>query len=137
VKDLTLEELNKAPGVIRYIFAASSAGLPVSGKLVDQATKDYPQYFQEEIERKTKWNAIPEEIRKAYLKETTEKYMELYGSIPNSRKGIWYWCNHPEEYKGHEKAYEEIQPKLKQIEIELYNKYIKKYDPEGLFMLRL
>lgn len=69
---MKIDNLQQAPSIIQYIWAASAAGQPIGSSTYEKARKEYPEYFEDEFEFERKWTEVPQQVKDAY-------YKELYG----------------------------------------------------------
>lgn len=126
MKDLTYDELSKAPPRIAFLYAMALTDQPVGLQTIETAMKDHPEYFPDELEYRRKYNLIPQSVHDAYFEEYGKLREEMLNELPPS-KGIIYWCDHPKEYKEWNEAYDRISPQFEVKEKELHRKHYSEY----------
>ncbi len=121
MKNLTYQELLKAPTEIQHIYIAALNDRPVAHSFAVNAMQKYPEYFQDEIERAMKWQKVTDEDRKGYNDAIDEIHKEL---LPGYGKGFIYnaanWEVLSREY---ELVKDEIDRRRKQAFNAWYGKY--------------
>lgn len=118
MKQMTYQDLIKAPGTVQTIFISSLIRKPVGLSLYLNTVKDFPEYFPEEIERRDKWAAIPDHVHKIYEFKLSKLEKPTFSS-----KGILYYSQHPEESKKLMDALDEYD----KIEQEIFNSHYADY----------
>ena len=122
MKDLTIEELEKAPHEIAYLYLASIHCMPVGSEIIDRCMKDHPEYFPAEILYQDKWDAIPEEVHEAFKVDLSEVIGEF---IKCNSGGLIEFMNLSE---GERATNVETFRKHQQIEEDLWQKHYKKFN---------
>lgn len=130
MKTLTNKELSEAPNLIKYIYLYSLADVPIGLSTLEKGINEYPEYFPKEIERREKWNAIPQEVHDTYFKEFFELENQFKKDIPHSGKGILFYIDHPKEFEEYENAMEVANKKLQPLHKQLHEKHYSKYGIE-------
>ena len=125
MKNLTIKEYNEAPSIIQYIWAMSISNIPIGGSMYNNALKEHPEYFPDEVEHRRKYALIPEEIHKLYREASMKLWDEMSETLPS--KGIVYWCNNPIEYEKWHKENKKLAPMRKKKYDALHQKYYGKY----------
>lgn len=120
MKNLTTEEFDKAPKVIQFLHISAISKIEVRNSIIKNAMVEYPEYFEDNIEREKKWASVPKEVRDAFIIELWSARNQIFDGF--FMPGIHdYGFNHIEFAKRSKK--------LEEIEKELYKKY---YGPYGL-----
>jgi hypothetical protein len=126
MKNLTVDEFMNAPHIVQYVCMSGITGNPIGANTLNEAIENHPEYFPDEIEHRRKWNAIPQEVHDAYLKDRVLLDVEISNNIPPSR-GICGWIDDPEGYEEWTlalcKATATYSPKRKEIHDKHYAKY--------------
>lgn len=131
MKDIkSLEEINNLPHKIQYLYMKSFMNQPIGMSFYEECIEEHPEYFQEEIKRRDKWNSIPQEVKDAYYNELNAKEAEINEGIPHLGKGILYYCEHPDEYDEYDREYKKREPKRKKMRKKIHDKYFEKYGVE-------
>lgn len=117
-----------APGLVQMVYMAEHTGQMIGLSTYLHVIKQYPYYFPEEIERQRKWELIPDSVHEQYSRELNEFRSKLMKTLPPS-KGVFYWSQHPDEFKEWEKAYEIVDKELAAHKHMLEQKY---YAPYGI-----
>jgi hypothetical protein len=126
MKDLTIEELEKAPFEIQYLYIMGISNQSVGITIFEEAIEKYPEYFPDEVEYRKKWALIPQEIHDAYWKEYWKLDKEIYKDIPPS-KGLMYLINNTDEAKEWKKKWNSANKKAEPLKKKLHKKYYSKY----------
>ncbi len=50
MRDLTYKEFTSAPPIVQHLYWRSLLKMPVGQKMIDEAIKDHPEYFPDEVE---------------------------------------------------------------------------------------
>lgn len=111
----------------QYALVAKYSGTPISGDIYDEAIKNNPECFPEEVEHMKKWAGVPQEVKDKYFKETREVDDAFYNGAPHSQMGLVWYSQHPEECKERD-AYlnanrESYRANLRRV----HDKYLKEY----------
>ena len=61
MKDLTYKELLEAPAKVRFLYTMAVAKQPVGSQMIEDAIKESPEYFPDELEHRRKWELIPQQ----------------------------------------------------------------------------
>ena len=129
MKDLTVEQLEKAPSIVQYLYVASFMKQPVGGKTIDEAMEKHPEYFPDEVEHRRKWALIPQEVHDNYWEEYWNIEKELFKDVPPS-EGLMAMCNNTEKYQIWSKAWNIANEKAKPLRKKLHEKFYSKYGIE-------
>jgi hypothetical protein len=129
MKDLTEEELLKAPHIIKIIYMSAISKVPIGSGTYERAIEDHPEYFPETIEHRRKWKLIPQEVHDEYWKEYWQIYKEIMKDVPPS-KGIFGWIQNLDEWTEWNKLYQEAKEKGKHLHKNLHEKHYSKYGIE-------
>lgn len=124
MKNLTTEEFDKAPTLVQFLHVAAISGIAIGSSIVNKAIADHPEYFKEELERKRKWDLVPNEVHSAYNKELSKMSQVVFHGF--YRRGILRYDQSDTEYN---EEYDKRWKKMKEISDELFKKY---YGPYGL-----
>jgi len=124
MKNLTTEEFDKAPPLVQFLHMVAISGISIGSSIVNKAMTEYPEYFEEELERKRKWDSVPNEVHSAYNKELHNMSQVVFYGF--SRRGIFSYDPSDTEYN---EEYDKRWKKMKEISDELFKKY---YGPYGL-----
>lgn len=114
------------PDEVLWMHICQRHGIPIGLGTYNHIIDKYPEHFPEECERKRKWDSIPQEVKDAYFKESSDMRNELYKDVPNGG-GIIAWLNNREEHQQWERAYNKIRPIEKEREKQLHDKHFGKY----------
>ena len=125
MKNLSYQEIEDAPSKIQFLYISSMLHQPVGMKTVDDAMRDHPEYFPDELEYQRKYALIPESVHEQYDKEKALLHARIYRDMPES-KGILGWANDSNGYEEWSKAYEAC----RKIEIPLAQKLHRKFYSE-------
>lgn len=121
MKDLTYQELLKAPKEVQYLYVMSLNKRPVSHSSCQSAMANHPEYFQEEIEWKMKWNKIPKEVHEAYRQEIEALTREM---LPSSGKGLRYYLLNQDKV---DREYEAVKDELERKQGEIWAKHYAEF----------
>ena len=131
MKDLTLEEYLKAPIKVQFLYSMSLMKEPVGAEMAEEAIKESPEYFPDELENRRKWDLIPQKVHDEYQLEREKLREECYKDMPPS-KGILDWIR--DENKDGYNKWNEAWDKCNEIEKPLakaiHKKYYSKYGIE-------
>lgn len=116
MKNLTTEEFDKAPPLVQFLHMVAISGISIGSSIVNKAMTDHPEYFEDELERKRKWDLVPNEVHSAYNKELSVTLLRI--NILSDNYACRFWS------KGIEISKEE---KMKEIGKEIYKKHYEKY----------
>lgn len=119
------KSLEEVPHLVAFIFLAAASKIPIGHALYEQALKDHPEYFEEELEYRRKWEAIPESVHEQYQKAIDALPKE---EMPES-KGMVYWSRNPQEYQEWVKVTAPIFKRQERRERNLFNFF---YGPYGI-----
>jgi hypothetical protein len=97
MKKLTREEFLEAPTKVQFLYLMSMLNTPVGAKSFEDAIKESPEYFPDELEHRRKWALIPQQVHDDYWKERDVLHKEIFNDMPPS-KGIVYWVENPQDY---------------------------------------
>lgn len=128
MRDLTHKEFEAAPSKVAFLYISALLKQPVGGKMIDDAIKEYPEYFPDEIEHRKKWASVPEDVKEEYFSALSKMHEEVYKDMPPS-KGIIGWIKDPKGYEEWNKAWQTFRPIEKQKEKEIHEKYLT---PHGI-----
>lgn len=122
-------KMEDIPSTIMYLWACSINKMATSGTIIEQAMKDHPEYFVEELEYRRKMATVPQEVHDAYHEDCMHKEMWRSSELPNTTKGLYYYSQHPEEYQDYWEASKQLdkQYDMEEIDRQLWNKYYEVY----------
>lgn len=123
MRDLTYQQLLKAPTEVQYIYVSGLNDRMIGHSFFEEAMAKYPEYFQEEIEYRMKWKLVPEEVRNNYNKALDDLNQEL---LPNYGKNWRYYLEHQEECA---EQYNSVKDEIERRKKEIWNNF---YGPFGL-----
>lgn len=126
MKNLTIKELEEAPSIVQFIYQMSVIKQPLGIAMIEEAMRDYPEYFPRELDHRRKWALIPASVHEEYEKERELLRLEMYKDMPES-KGLLGWIRSPTSFQEWNKKYSECYDKEKSLAIELYAKYYSEY----------
>lgn len=129
MKRLTHKEFLEAPSRVQFIYTMSMVNQPISTSMLDDAISEHPEYFPDEVEHRSKWALIPQEVHDEYWKEREKLRAEIYKEMPPS-KGILDWINDPKGYKEFSIAYEKCRNAEKLLASALHKKFYGQYGIE-------
>ena len=127
MRDLTLDEFEDAPTKVQYIYVSLLMNHPIGSSIYEEAIKENPEYFPDEIEHREKWNAIPQEVHDAYWEEYMEIDQEIFKDVPHTGKGLMFYLNNPKESNEHKKAWDAAYKKVLPLREALHRKFYSKY----------
>ena len=122
MRNLTYQELLKAPGEIQYLYVSYLNKRAVGKSFHDEAMAKHPEYFQDEIEYLMKWEKIPTEVKEACNKEMAE----MRASLTPPSQGLRHYLANQAEI---DKQFDAIIPEIRKREKEIFNRH---YGPFGL-----
>lgn len=111
----------------QHVILCSTYSMPCNVDIYEQALKDNPEYFKEELEYRRKWEAIPKSIKNKYYKELGEFETNIYGKAPHAGKGLIFFANNPQASYEYSKYIASYRDELESKRKELNDKYFKKY----------
>ena len=129
MKDLTYKELLESPARVQFLYTMAMAKQPVSSQMIEDAIKESPEYFPDELENRRKWALIPQQVHDDYWKERKILRAEMYKEIPPS-KGILRWINDPKGYEEWSITYEKCSKAEKPFAAALHKKFYGQYGIE-------
>jgi len=129
MKDLTYKELLEAPARVQFIYTMAMAKQPVGSQIIEDAIKESPEYFPDELEHRRKWALIPQQVHDDYWKEREILRAEMYKEMPPS-KGILGWIDDPKGYEEWNIAYEKCSKAEKPFAAALHKKFYGQYGIE-------
>lgn len=121
------------PHLIKYLYVASKMKFTVGSNQVEEAMEKHPEYFVEELERRRKWDSIPQEVHDDYWKEYSEKDEEHWKEFRGKYKkaGLMYLLNADNnERNQYSQDWNAYYSSWKPVEKELHVKYYSKYNIE-------
>jgi hypothetical protein len=127
MKDLTAKEWETAPMEIKNLHLRAYMKLPTGCSTYENAIKEFPEYFPDEVEYSKKWNAIPQEVHDAYLEEYNKIEEMFFCNIPHKGAGMMFFAKHPDAHKEFNKAWIMARNKSLPFHESLHNKYYSKY----------
>lgn len=130
MKDLSNKEFEDAPAKVKYIYMCAFMKQPIGSSIYEDAIKEHPEYFPDEVEHRKKWEAIPKEVHDAYFEEYHKIDEELFSDIPHKGKGIMFFANNPEADKEFSRAWEAANKKALPLLEALHRKFYSKYGIE-------
>ena len=72
MKNLTTEEFDKAPPLVQFLHVAAISKIEVRNSIIKNAMVEYPEYFEDNIEREKKWASVPKDVRDAFIKRSVK-----------------------------------------------------------------
>jgi len=54
MKNLSYEDLIQAPSKVQFVYLAATRKIRLGSKILEEAIKEHPEYFTEEIEQRNK-----------------------------------------------------------------------------------
>jgi len=126
MRDLTYDELIKAPTVVQYIYMNSLQKIPIGYRTLNEGIENYPEYFPDEVEHRKKWKVVPQNVHDAYWKEREEIYNKVMKDVPKGYGLLWHIEN-PQESEIVQSEQSKAFEKLKPLEKSLHEKYYGKY----------
>lgn len=127
MKDLTYKELMEAPAIIQFVYLQSAANNPLGSSIIDEAMKDYPQFFKEELELKRRWDAVPEYIKEAYFNEMMLVRKHYDEKTPHYGKGLLFFIQNREAFNEQMDAQKEQRANIKIDASHIHNKYLASF----------
>lgn len=131
MKDLTYKELLEAPARVQFLYTMAIAKQPVGSQMIEDAIKESPEYFPDELEHRRKWALIPQTVHDEYWAEREQLRTECYKAMPPS-KGISGWAmdESKEDYNNWNTAYQKCREIEKPLAEAIYKKYYGQYGIE-------
>jgi hypothetical protein len=129
MKDLTNKEFFEAPNKVQYIYMMGMMKQPIGSSTYEDAIKEHPEYFPDEVEDRRKWDAIPQEIHDKYWEEYWEIDKEVMKDVPPS-KGVIGWIDDQEGYNEWNKKWTKANEKAKPLRESLHKKFYSEYGIE-------
>lgn len=129
MKQLTEKEFSEAPEKVQFLYAMSIIGQPVGNQMIEEAIKESPEYFPDELEHRRKWALIPQQVHDDYWEEREILRTEMYKEMPES-KGILGWAKDQSGYNEWRAKYDECREKEKPLSLALHTKYYGQYGIE-------
>jgi len=130
MKDLTHKEFEDAPAKVQYIYMCAVMKQPIGSSTYEDAIKEHPEYFHEDVERRKKWEAIPQEVHDAYWKEYWKLDEEIYKNVPHRGKGLLFYAQNSKESAEYKSAWEAANKKALPLRETLHRKFYSKYSIE-------
>ena len=129
MKYLTPKEFSKAPAKIQWLYTMALAKQPIGSSTLENAIKEHPEYFPDELEHRRKYDLIPQQVHDDYWKEWRVLIDEMYKEMPPS-KGILSCIDDPKGYKEWSIAYEKAKKKQEPLQKALHDKFYHQYGIE-------
>lgn len=131
MKDLSNDELSKAPLKVQFIYTMSMMKQPVGSQMVEDAIKENPEYFPDELEQRRRWSLIPKTVHDEYWAEREKLKAEVYKDMPPS-KGITGWCmdENRDDYNKWNTEWNKCFEIEKPLAEAIHNKYYDQYGIE-------
>lgn len=129
MKYLTYKELLEAPAKVQFLYTMAMAKHLVSSQMIEDAIKESPEYFHNELEHRRKWALIPQQVHDDYWKERGVLSTEMYKEMSPS-KGVLEWIDEPKAYEEWNIAYEKCSKAEKPLLAALHKKFYGKYGIE-------
>lgn len=128
MKNLTDKELQDAPATIKFLYWSAKSDIYISSQMLEEAMRDYPEYFPEEIEYKRKWALIPQSVHDAYWLERHKQIEDIYKDMPPN-KGIIGWASDKSgnDYNIWNDTYKKLREIEKPLAEALHKKYYSQY----------
>lgn len=98
MKELTWKELQEAPGIVQFIHIASYSKTPIGMQIYEEAIRTYPDYFEEEVELRKKWDAVPQYVEDEYFKAMAKMRSHYMSKSPHSGKGLMFFIQNPDAF---------------------------------------
>lgn len=121
----------KAPARVQFLYTMSMMKQPVGRQMVEDAMRESPEYFPDELELRRKWALIPQSVHDEYWIAKEKLHAEIFKDMPPS-KGILGWItdNDTEGYQKWNEAYQKCRDIERPLEKELHEKFYSEYDIE-------
>lgn len=81
MKDLTVKEFEDAPVNVQYIYMCAVLKQPIGLDTYEDAIKEHPEYFPDEIKHRKKSEKIPQEVHDAYFEERYKLEEEIFKDV--------------------------------------------------------
>lgn len=120
MKDLTEKEFFEAPNKVQYIYMMGMMKRAIGSGVYEDAIKEHPEYFPDEVEHTRKWDAIPQDVHDKYWEEYWKLDKEIMKDVPPS-KGIFGWIDEQEGLYRLEKFNKDMSSFCKENNIKLPN----------------
>ena len=78
MKYLTPKEFSKAPAKIQWLYTMALVKQPIGSSTLENAIKEHPEYFPDELEHRRKYDLIPQQVHDDYWKEWRVLIDEMY-----------------------------------------------------------
>lgn len=125
--ELPKGDFNTWPSEMLTLWAMQTALGHVTSSVYEEAIKNCPEYFTEELEYRRIYDSIPKEVHEAYLKECRELFNEWRETNPT--RGLYYYLDHQDEYREYNERYKKYREEVeKPREKEIWEKYYGKYN---------
>ncbi len=129
MKILTDKELIKAPSRVQFLYWMAFSKQPVGSQMIEDALREKPEYFPDEIEHRRKWALIPQSVHDEYYAEKEILHNICYKDMPPS-KGILGWIRDGNGYKEWNDAYNKCREVEKPLAEALHKKHYEQYGIE-------
>ena len=131
MKNLTYKELLEAPARVQFLYWMASTKQPVGSQMIEDAIKESPEYFPDELEHRRKWALIPQCVHDEYWAGKEKLRTECYKDMPPS-KGIigWAFDESGDDYNNWNTAYQKCREIEKPLAEALHKKYYGQYGIE-------
>ena len=131
MKDLIYAELLKAPARVQYLYTMAMMNQPVGMEVLNEAMAESPEYFPDELERRRKWDLVPQSVHDEYWAEREKLKAEVYKDMPESL-GIIAWASseNKDDYNNWNAAWKKCYAIEKPMAEEIHKRYYGKYGIE-------
>lgn len=119
-------DITKIPNKVLWLKMCGIRNIPVGAGFYNEVLEEYPEHFPVEVERKRKWEAIPQSVHDAYWKEYRMFHEALWKDVPLDG-GLMSAINNTPEYQAYQKDFERLRPLEEAKEKELHKKYYSQY----------
>ncbi len=118
---------NKLHPSTQQVFVCGYNGIPCGSDVYEEAIKNNPEEFPEEVEHKKKWDSVPSETKDLYFKKLSELEISHYAKAPHAGSGLVFFSTHPKEHKEYSDFLEKNRPMLQKKKKQLHDKYLAEY----------
>jgi hypothetical protein len=127
MKELIDKEFLEAPKKVQFIYIMAKIDQPIGSQIIEDAIKESPEYFPDELEHRRKWALIPQHVHDSYSKEIEILRTEIYKEMPES-KGILGWINDPKGYEEYSIKWRECYERERPFLIALHKRFYGRYN---------
>jgi hypothetical protein len=130
MKELSQSDFLNAPSIIQFIWIAGISKTFIGISTFEEAIKNHPEYFPDEIAHRQRWEAIPQDVKDNYYKESGMLYEEMSRDDLGKGKGLMHFVQNPGDFDANMKLHEKRRPEYLKKMLLLHNKYFAKYGIE-------